>query len=139
MALLLSSCGFFPESSFELAPSSRLPSWFSLPAGMPREQVSVTLDYYTSSTRNNATFILYDSHKRKLKKVSGTGREGGPLTLKSPAPGYPPGYPMYEVITVNGVTDVVEHRAMEPIFYMTDDPSVREEIGAPANKRLERP
>jgi hypothetical protein len=28
---------------------------------------------------------------------------------------------MYEVAVVNGVPDIVEHRAMEPIFYLTDD------------------
>ncbi len=41
------------------------------------------------------------------------------------------GYPAYEVITVNGVTDIVEFRHMEPIFYMTDDPRVWKELGIP--------
>ncbi len=31
---------------------------------------------------------------------------------------------MYEVVTVNGITDVIEHRAMEPLFYMSDDREV---------------
>jgi hypothetical protein len=49
------------------------------------------------------------------------------------------GYPSYEVITIDGLSDVVEHRAMEPTFYMTDDPAVREELKVPANPRFERP
>jgi hypothetical protein len=40
-----------------------------------------------------------------------------------------PGYPSYEAITVNGVADIVEHRRMEPLFYMTDDPNVWTELG----------
>ena len=29
----------------------------------------------------------------------------------------------------NGVTEVFEHRRMEPIFYVTDDPEVRRRLG----------
>ena len=133
-ALLLGSCGF-PEASFALAPSSRLPIWIQLPAGIPRDHVTVTLDYYTAPLGRTATFSLYDSHKQQLRKVSGSQRGDHPLTLKNSSRGYP----SYEVITIDGLTDVVEHRAMEPTFYMTDDPAVREELGVPANQRLERP
>lgn len=136
--LLLGSCGVFPESSFELAPSSRLPRWIQLPAGLRRDQVTVTLDYYISPLGRTATFSLYDSHRQRLRKVSGSQRGDHPLTLKNSSPGFAPGYPSYEVITIDGLTDVVEHRAMEPIFYMTDDPVVRKELGVPVNQRLER-
>jgi hypothetical protein len=37
-------------------------------------------------------------------------------------------YPRYVAITVNGVTDIIEHRTMEPIFYVTDDPAVWKEL-----------
>jgi len=30
----------------------------------------------------------------------------------------------YEAITVNGVVDIIEHRKMEPYFYLTDEPEV---------------
>src|SRR5258708_4641864 len=39
-SVLLCSCGFFPESTFELAPSSRLPKWFKPPHGLTREDVT---------------------------------------------------------------------------------------------------
>jgi hypothetical protein len=133
--LLLGSCGSFSEASFDLAPSSRLPIWLQLPAGLKRNQVTVTLDYYASPLSRTASFSLYDSHKRQLRKVSGSQRGDGPLTLKNSSQGYP----SYEVITIDGLADVVEHRAMEPTFYMTDDPAVREELKVPANPRLERP
>lgn len=34
------------------------------------------------------------------------------------------GYPAYEAITVDGITEIIEHRKMEPVFYVTDDASV---------------
>jgi hypothetical protein len=49
--------------------------------------------------------------------------------LKHPPPGFPPGYPSYELITVNGIIEITEHRKMEPIFYITDDPAVWKELG----------
>jgi hypothetical protein len=136
--LLLSSCGVFPESSFELAPSSRLPRWIELSAGLRRDQVRVTLDYYISPLGHTATFSLYDTQRRRLRKVSGSLRGDHPLALKNSASGSAAGYPSYEVITIDGLTDVVEHRAMEPVFYMTDDRAVREALGVPLNQPLER-
>jgi hypothetical protein len=138
-ALSLSSCGLFPEASFHLAPSSRLPRWIVIPPGLSRDQVSVTMDYYLSPLGRTATFRLYDSHNQQRIKLSGYMRGDQPLTLKNPPPGLAPGYPTYEVITINGMPDVVEHRAMEPIFYMTDDPAVRQELGVPANNRWRGP
>jgi hypothetical protein len=35
---------------------------------------------------------------------------------------------MYEVVTINGVTDIVEHRRMEPYFFMVDESAVSEEL-----------
>jgi hypothetical protein len=52
-----------------------------------------------------------------------------PLYLKHPPLGFPAGYPSYEIITVNGITEIIEHRKMEPIFYITDDPAVWKELG----------
>jgi len=35
---------------------------------------------------------------------------------------------MYEIVMVDGVTDIIEHRERNDIFYMTDDPAVWKEI-----------
>jgi len=132
-SLATAACQYFPESSFELAPSSRLPRWIALPYGLSRQNTSLTMSYYVSAFARTATFALYDAQRRALVKVSGTLRGDHPLMLRNPPAGFPPGYPTYEVITVRGVSDIVEHRAMEPVFYMTDDPVVRRELGVPAN------
>ena len=117
------------ESSFELAPDSRLPKWFKLPSGTSRQEVKVTMDYYALPWGRRATFKLLDAQGRTLSEMNGKQQGRAPLELKSPPPGYPRGYPSYEIITVNGVVDVIEHRQMEPKFYVTDDPLVRKEFG----------
>ena len=79
---------------------------------------------------NDQRFLkLQRSDGRTLKKIKAiTGDH--PLRLKNQREGFPPGRPLYEVITIDGITDIVEHRKMEPFFYMTDDPEVwRELIG----------
>lgn len=139
--LSLLGCDFFPESTFELASESRLPKWFTLPKELSRSDVTVTMSYYIRPSGRTATFTLLNTKKQKLAEVKGTQTGLEPLTLKKPRPGFPPGYPSYEIITVNGVTEIVEHRKMEPIFYITDDPAVWAELGvsrvpspAPSNR-----
>ena len=126
VALSLSGC---LESSFELADESRLPKWFYLPENMSRSDVKVTLAYYGPlvSGKGKAVFWLQRSDGRTLKKIEGiTGDH--PLLLKNQREGFPPGRPLYEVITIDGITDIVEHRKMEPVFYMADDPEVWQEL-----------
>jgi hypothetical protein len=121
-------CEYFPEATFELANESRLPRWFNLPRGLARPDVSVTMKYYSKPWGITATFILQDAKKQVLTKVCGKAKGTEPSHLKHPPQGFPPGYPYYEVITVNGVTEIIEHRKMEPVFYVTDDPAVWKEL-----------
>jgi hypothetical protein len=37
-------------------------------------------------------------------------------------------YPSYEALTARGLVEIVEHRKMEPIFYVNDDPEVRKRL-----------
>jgi len=127
--LSLLGCEFFPESTFELSPESRLPKWFALPPGVTRAEVTVTMSYYVKLSGRTATFTLSGSKIVTTTKVSGTQKGLKPIELKNPPLGYPPHYPSYEIITVNSVTEVIEHRKMEPIFYVTDDPTVLAELG----------
>jgi hypothetical protein len=133
VALTISVCGiigceYFPESTFTLASESRLPKWITLPPGLTRADVSITMSYYVNSWGRSATFILRDKKEQILAKVKGKMKGLEPLQLKNPPKGFDPNYPAYEVITVNGITDVIEHRKPEPIFYVTDDPAVMKEL-----------
>jgi hypothetical protein len=118
-----------PESTFELASESRLPKWIALPPGLTRADVSITMSYYNKPWGWDTTFILKDTKGQIRTKVYGKERGGGPSQLNHPPPGFSPGYPAYEVITVSGITDIIEHRKPEPIFYVTDDPAVWKELG----------
>lgn len=122
-------CEWFPESTFVLATDSRLPKWITLPPGLARPEASLSMSYYSKPWGSSATFTLKDRSGKKREEVSGRLRGLGPNQLKHPPPGFPPGYPSYEVVTVDGLTEIIEHRRPEPIFYVTDDPAVRNELG----------
>src|ERR1700722_9328391 len=121
--LTIKGCYLFPEASFTLASDSRLPKWVTLQPGSTRADVSLTMNYYDVPSRS-AQFILRDKNGHTLKKENGKMRCGAPFELKNPPQGFPSGYPAYEAITVHGITEIIEHRKMEPIFYVTDDPVV---------------
>ncbi len=122
-------CEYFPESSFQLASESKLPKWITLPPGLTRADVSITMSYYDKPWGNNAGFLLQDAKGQTLAKV--TGRlKCSHLQLKNPPQGSPPGYPIYAVITVGETTEMIEHRKPEPVFYVTDDPAVLKEYQA---------
>lgn len=129
--LSLVGCSYFPESSFELARDSRLPSWFTLPPGLSREDVTVKMNYYVKQSGRTVTFVLLNAKQGKLAEAKGTLKGLEPSKLKDPSSGSPTGYPLYEIITVNGITEIIEHRKMEPIFYITDDRAVWAGIGVP--------
>jgi hypothetical protein len=114
-------CEWFPESTFELASESRLPKWITLPRGLTRADVSIKMSYYIKPWGRTATFTVQDTKGQVRTKVHGKLKGLEPLQLKNPPHGFPPGYPSYEVITANGVTEIIEHRKPEPIFYITDD------------------
>jgi hypothetical protein len=119
-----------PESTFELSSESRLPKWIALPPGLARADVSLSMSYYTAPWGGSARFTLRDTKGQQLTKLSGKLRGLGPLQLKHPPQGFPPGYPSYEVITVNGITEIIEHRKPEPVFNITDGSAVWKELVA---------
>jgi hypothetical protein len=119
-------CTFFPESSFDLARESRLPKWVALPQGLTRDDVSLTMSYYSKLWGPDALFQLQDKNGRINKKESGRMRCREAFVLKDRPYDHSFKYPAYEAITVNGITEIIEHKKMEPIFYITDDPAVWE-------------
>jgi len=129
MALTISATAIgCAESTFQLASDSRLPKWITLPPGLSRADVSITMSYYVMPWGSTATFILQNKKGQTLKEVDGKDKGLEPLQLEHPPPGFPEGYPAYEIITVNGITEIIEHRKPEPIFYITDDPAVWNEL-----------
>ncbi|GAB5407432.1 MAG: hypothetical protein Aurels2KO_56630 [Aureliella sp.] len=124
------SCAGCLESSFRLSDESRIPYFFQMPEGADREDVYVTLDYY-SAGNGKSVFKLYRSDQfYRIDKVEVEVMDDDHLRkLQTPPPGYPSGYPSYEIIRVRGVVDVIEHRRMEPVFFTTDDSAIWTEFG----------
>jgi hypothetical protein len=118
-----------PESTFELASESRLPKWIALPPGLTRADVSLAMSYYTAPWGGSARFTLRDTKGHKLATIRGKLRGLYPLQLRHPPQGFAPGYPSYEVATAGGITEIIEHKQMEPVFYISDDPAVLKELG----------
>ncbi|MGA8937768.1 MAG: hypothetical protein WB439_01265 [Acidobacteriaceae bacterium] len=121
-------CKYFPESTFELANESRLPKWFSLPPGVARSDVSVTMNYYIKPWGRSATFIFHDNRNHVLGKIDGKLKGLYPLYLKGSPQSSTQDYPSFEIITAAGMTEIIEHKRMEPIFYITDSPPVWSEF-----------
>jgi hypothetical protein len=99
------------ESSFDLAPDSRLPKWFKVDGALPRADLTVRMSYYVMPNGRTATFTLRDRSGRKLSEKSGTLLGRRPRTPGPNDDGNAPvTYPGYEVVTVDGITEVIEHR-----------------------------
>ena len=123
------------ESVFYLSPDSRLPRWFMLPKGFTRAEVTVQEIKYL----DHSEFILYATNPisawntpgHELSRVNAVSDGALSLTEKQNAQGgYDKDpYPLYEALTVNGITEVLEYKQREPIFYITDDPEVRMRLG----------
>lgn len=128
-ALLLVGClnGCVSESNFRLSDESRLPRWFNLPEGKKREDVTVTLYYYSMPSGGRAKLILKDRDGWfPIDRVEGKLRELEPMQLESASGNDDP---EYEILSAEGITDIIEHREKNDIFYMVDDPAVWSELG----------
>ena len=78
------------------------------------------MNYPSKFWGSDAQFILHDKDKRLLKKYNGRLRCAAAFSSQES----PSGYPAYKAITVNGITDIIEHRKMERLLYVTDNPAV---------------
>ena len=132
----VTACGFFPESKFFLSDESRLPKWFSLTAAPSRAQVTVEMAYYVSPLGRTASFILKQRDGKVITEVKGKVRDEHPVYFGPPSADALRRYPSYEVITVNGVSEAIEHRGMEKVFYISDNPVILNKLGeASSNTR----
>ncbi len=134
LAIMFSLAGCL-ESTFQLSDESRLPKWFVVPDGKDRRDFSVQMDLYSTLGGGGGkdVFKLYEKNNFfYTKKYTVTISEQPNIQsrqLKTAPAGFPKGYPKYKVVTINNITDVIELRKMEPVFYMTDDPKIWKELG----------
>jgi hypothetical protein len=133
MHLAVAACGILPESQFLLSDASRLPKWFALDAGFSRSQFTVEMTYYISPLGGTATFVMKQRDGTVISKAKGKVRGDHPVYLGPSTTDPQRQYPSYEVVTVNGISEAIEHRGMEPIFYIADDPVILNKLGLVAS------
>jgi hypothetical protein len=124
------------ESTFNLADESRLPKGIAIPPGLTRADVSLTLDYHTLG---KAKFTLRDLNGKKLATVVGMA-QGSSRYLSTAPRSHDLTVPAYDVVVINGVTEVIKDRPYQEhenmvqngrivaLFYVVDDPAIKEEI-----------
>ena len=105
------------ESNFRLAQESRLPSWFTIPPGYARKDLSMTIIFYMYHCK----IIVYGSDHKVLAKTIGTSRFH-PITAELQEQGRRGEYPSYIIIDVDGIEEVYEHKEPNDILAITDDP-----------------
>jgi hypothetical protein len=68
---------------------------------------------------------LYDKRGKELSKIEGMLQGEAPIREVPQKTGELPSYPSYEIVTAGGITEIIEHKQMGPVFYINDDPSIR--------------
>ena len=123
--ILLSGCGYFPESEFTLSSDARLPRWFQQPSGVAREDLSISASYYVG---HYVVFVLRnDRTGRQLGKVR--AEILNKTSLRLPNSRRQDGItPNYDVVRADGIVDILEFSRIEPVFEMVDDPDVRSKL-----------
>lgn len=81
------------------------------------------MNYYVKPWGRSAQFVLRDKQERIIKKEDGKMRCKASFQLNR-SQNHHFYYPAYEAISVNGIAEIIEHRKMEPTFYVTDDAAV---------------
>ena len=127
LVLLLTACSTrgCVESQFHLAKESDLPGWFQIPEGLKRSDLDVTLAYYTNGT---ADINLYDIRKGKrklLNKKLGRNWHHPDYWAWAQEDWPKRSHPSYVVIISDRVKEIIEHKKMEPIFYISSESDMR--------------
>ena len=115
--IVLSGCSALRgcvESELELAKTSPLPSWFTLPPQLSREDVRVEMKFYTNG---EVKFGFYGPNGLLESEVG--QHKWHPITLEKGIDKKP----NYSIITVHGVAEVYEQRRQEPLLYIVEAPA----------------
>jgi hypothetical protein len=138
-AVSISACAMSGciEATFNLASESRLPQGVTIPPGLTRADVSVTLDEIGPS---ESKFTVRDKKGKKLTTLKGKEKESSIYVEAPPQRRHDASNPAYGLVTINGVTEVImyrpyrEHENMVQdgkivaLFYVIDDPAIRQKL-----------
>ncbi len=115
------------ESEFRLSDSSPLPVWVDpLPEGYERNDVEIILQYWTPYFDVDNTVLMVKSKGSTLVKKTGRSKEPADWSEWAHQDWPKRLYPAYSYLTIDGITEVVEHRKLEPIFYISGEQAIEE-------------
>ena len=116
------------ESEFHLAKESRLPVWFDIPEGAERNDLDVVLTYYTTGpAKLNFRDVRNGKTLKTIKAINKHHSEYWDWAQKD----WPKrSHPGYVVLSAEGTTEIIEHRKMEPIFFVSNESAVQNTINS---------
>ena len=104
-----------------------MPRFIRVPNEVVRQRLSLRMGYYSAPWGEWAQFQLVDNNGNQLDSVTAKFGPGWRANQENPDGHLQ--YPSYSVLVARGISDVIEHRKMEPIFYVTDDPNIKAKLG----------
>ena len=120
----------FLESEFTLAPESHLPVWIELPHDIKRDDVTIYLQYYTPMFDVNDTVLIVKDGWRTIYKETGTSNNHPKYWAWANKNWPKRAHPGFVNITIDGKTEIIEHKKMEPIFYISNESAVKHTMGS---------
>ncbi len=116
------------ESEFHLAKDSRLPIWFNIPDGIQREDLDVTLTYYTTGPADLTLLDIREGKSKTLTKIKGNNMHHPEYWAWAQKDRPKRSHPLYVVINVDGISEIIEHKKIAPIFYISNEAAVQNTI-----------
>jgi hypothetical protein len=115
----------FLESEFDLAKESSLPSWVEpLPKGCNRDYVRIKLQYWSPPWHVNDVVLIATCGSKTLLSESGRSETPEEWYSWAKEDWAKRQYPYFNLITIDGKTEVILHKKMKPIFYVTDQQAI---------------
>lgn len=123
--VFLSGCYYpgrgFLESAFDLKMESRLPKPFDSDGKISPSGYTAKVEFYSAlpqNGQNNVRLEVYDSNGKKVFDEMGSSwwHPGGSYQGRGKGE-----LPTHTVISINGITDILEKREQGPVLYLTDD------------------
>jgi hypothetical protein len=134
VVLFLSSCNpvrGFLESEFILSPESPLPAWYPvLPEGISRKDITIRIKCYSPLFPvNNTVFIVEHGWWRTLYTASGNMEYHKKYWAWAQKNWPARAYPSYSTISVNGQSEIIEHKKEGNVLFISNEKAVADLLG----------
>lgn len=121
--IFLSGCYYpgrgFLESTFDLKMEARLPKPFDPDGKIAPEGYTAKVEFYSPlNSQNNVRLTICDPNGKTVFDEMGSSwwHPSGSYQGRGKSE-----LPTHTVISIKGITDIVEHRETGPVLYLTDD------------------